>query len=340
MRSRSFSIHILMSRADRLLALVQFLSGVRRRTLEEITRELETSARSIYRDLADLEVRGIPIERVDGTYRLMESARMRPLALTSRERLLLSMVLENPAVLGQRAFAKDLRQLRNKLTADAPPEGAGVAALAGPDRTGPIAPEIAESLEDAIRRSHSLSIQYTSLTDGKSAWRGVDPWIIVHRSEAWYLVGRCHQHDEPRTFRLDRVTAVLPIGESFTRPADFDVDRWFGASWGVESSPDAVDVHIVFDASVVPLIEHGRHHPREEKQRRADGRLDYHVRVGPLDEIARWITGFAGAAIAIAPQELVDRVRAIAAGTASVHPTAQRAAAMTRGTILRDRKAD
>ncbi|MGZ5474154.1 MAG: helix-turn-helix transcriptional regulator, partial [Thermoanaerobaculia bacterium] len=101
-----------MSRADRLLALVHLLSGARRRTLTEIAGELEMSARSIYRDLADLETRGMPIERVDGTYRLMDSARMRPLALTARERLLLSMVIENPALLGQRAFAKDLRSLR------------------------------------------------------------------------------------------------------------------------------------------------------------------------------------------------------------------------------------
>jgi predicted DNA-binding transcriptional regulator YafY len=322
------STPILMSRAERLVALLQLLSGARRRTLAEIASELETTARTVYRDLAGLEERGIPLERVSGTYRLMDGARMRPLALTARERLLLSMVLENPAMLGQRAFAKDLRRLRSKLSTE--DETVVIATLAGPDRSGPVAPEIAASLEEAIQRTHSLSIHYTSLTTGKAAWRGVDPWLVVHRSEAWYLVGRCHQHDEPRTFRLDRITAVLPIGGSFTRPADFDVDRWFGASWGVESSTDAVDVYILFDASVVPLIEHARHHPHEEKQRRPDGRLDYHVRVGPLDEIARWITGFAGAATALAPPELADRVRSIAAGAAAAHPTTQRAAAMRR----------
>ena len=327
-----FSTDTFMSKADRLLALVQFLSGSRRRTLAEIAGELEACARTIYRDLAALEARGIPIERVSGTYRLMERARLRPLSLTARERLLLSMVLENPAVLGQRAFARDLRLLRSKLSADGPQENTPIATLAGPDRTGPIAAEIAVALEDSIRSGYSLSIEYTSMTDGKSAWRGLDPWVIVHRSEAWYLVGRCHQHDEPRTFRLDRVTAVLPIGATFTRPADFDVDRWFGASWGVESSPDVVDVHIVFHASVVPLIQYGRHHAGEDKQRRPDGGLDYRVRVGRLDEIARWITGFAGAAVAKAPQELVDRVRVIAGGAVAMHSTTRRMAAMRRST--------
>lgn len=321
-----------MSRADRLLALLQFLSGPRRRSLGEIAGELEMSPRSIYRDLAGLEARGIPIERADGTYRLMEGARMRPLALTDRERLLLSMMLENPAVLGQSAFARDLRLLRSKLAGVEAQADEIVGKLAGPDHTGPVATEIAESLESAIRRSHSLSIRYTSMSERRPVWRGVDPWVIVNRSQAWYLVGRCHQHDEPRTFRLDRVSAVLPIGGSFERPLDFDIDRWFGASWGVESSCDTVDVHVAFDASVAPLIEHGRHHPHERKECRADGGLDYYVHVGPLDEIARWVAGFGGAAVAITPQELVDRVRAIAAGAAASHTTVQRAAAMTRGT--------
>jgi predicted DNA-binding transcriptional regulator YafY len=320
-----------MSRADRQLALLQFLSGPRRRTLGEIAGELEMSPRSIYRDLAALEAY-VPIERLDGTYRVMEHARMRPLALTPRERLLLAMLLENPAVLGQSAFTRDMRRLRNKFAGEVPPEGERVVAVAGPDHSGPIAPELAESLEEAIRRAHSVSIHYTSLTNGKTAWRGVDPWAVVNRSEAWYLVGRCHQHDEPRTFRLDRVRVVLPIGQTFVRPAEFDVDRWFGASWGVESSPDAVDVLIVFDAAVAPLIEHARHHPHEEKQYRPDGRLEYRVRVGPLGELARWITGFAGAAVAVAPRELVDRVRTIATATAAAHPLRQRAPATPSAT--------
>ena len=51
-----------MPRADRLFALVQRLSGPRFIGLDELTRELDTSARTVYRDLCDLEQRGLPIE--------------------------------------------------------------------------------------------------------------------------------------------------------------------------------------------------------------------------------------------------------------------------------------
>ena len=84
-----------MPRADRLFALVQLLCGTRFRKLGELTAELGTSARTIYRDLGDLESRGLPIERVDGAYRIATAATVRPLPLTDRERALLAVSLSN-----------------------------------------------------------------------------------------------------------------------------------------------------------------------------------------------------------------------------------------------------
>ena len=316
-----------MPRADRLFALVQLLSAPGRRRLDELARELGTSPRSIYRDLADLEARGVPIERTQGAYRLLDGATIRPVPLTSQERLLLTLALENPELQRQPAYRKRLRQLQRKL---ATAELSSIpAVLSGPERSGDIPEAIVEALEGAITARHSASILYTSLTSGSPAWRGIDPWIMLHRCEAWYLIGRCHVHDEPRTFRLDRIGAVLPIGQSFDRD-EFDAERWFEHSWGVNASSEAHDVWIVFEPSVAPLIEAGQHHPGERKRRLDDGRLDYRARVGPLEELARWIAGFGGVAVAMSPRALVDRVHTIASGAAAAHRQKTRAAAMTR----------
>ncbi len=105
-----------MPRADRLFALVQHLSGSRFIRLDELMRELETSARPVYRDLCDLEQRGLPIERVDGRYRIAPTATVRPLPLTEDERAL-TVTLANPAFDRHSAFAPTLRRLRAKLAA-------------------------------------------------------------------------------------------------------------------------------------------------------------------------------------------------------------------------------
>jgi predicted DNA-binding transcriptional regulator YafY len=318
-----------MPRADRLFALVQLLSGARYYSLAELTSTLETSARTVYRDLCDLEGRGLPIERVDGAYRVVPAATIRPLPLTFAERALLTITLANPAFDRHATFGPALSGLRAKLTAAfSGPDP--VAQLAGPDQSGKIGSEVALALEEAIRNRHSISMLYTSLSGRQKRWRGLDPWLMIYRCAAWYIVGRCHVHDEPRTFRLDRIAGVLPIGSSFVRPEDFDAGEWFAHSWGVEAGEAAREAVIVFDRTVAPLIEHGRHHPTETMSRLEDGSIEYRLTVGPLEEIARWIAGFGGAARAIAPAALVDRVQAIAAGAVAAHRTTTRAAAMTR----------
>src|SRR5581483_7419582 len=143
------------------------------------------------------------------------------------------------------------------------------------------------------------------------------------------------EHQEPRTFRLDRVHDVLRIGSSFERPSDFDVDQWLSASWGVLQGDAVEEAVVIFEPSLVPLIEHARHHPSETKHRLDDGSLEYRVKVSRFEELARWIVGFGGAARAVAPAVLVEMVRRIATESAAAHTGRQRAAAMTRRTKKR-----
>jgi predicted DNA-binding transcriptional regulator YafY len=324
-----------MPRADRLFALVQRLSGSRLVRLDELTRELETSARTIYRDLCNLEERGLPIERLDGAYRILPGATVRPLPLTEDERVLLTVALANPALDRHSAFGPTLERLRGKLAAaHALPPATGVS-VAGPDRSGEVSREVAAAIAESIRARHSVSVLYTSLTGRQKRWRGIDPWVMTHRSEAWYVIGRCHTHDEARTFRLDRIAAVFPLDTDFVKPQSFDPDDWFAHSWGVAAGEPAREAVILFDETVAPLIEHARHHPTEAMQRLHDGNLEYRIQIGPLDELARWIAGFGGQARAIAPPALVERVATIAEGAAAAHRQTKRAAAALTRRISR-----
>ena len=51
-----------MRRADRLFQLVQLVRGRRLSTAEFIAGRLEVSMRTVYRDIADLQRQGVPIE--------------------------------------------------------------------------------------------------------------------------------------------------------------------------------------------------------------------------------------------------------------------------------------
>ena len=64
-----------MRRADRLFQIIQVLRGATRApiTAQQLAEELETSARTIYRDIADLMAQRVPIRGEAGVGYVLES---------------------------------------------------------------------------------------------------------------------------------------------------------------------------------------------------------------------------------------------------------------------------
>jgi predicted DNA-binding transcriptional regulator YafY len=302
-----------MPRADRLLELVQLLAGSRSRPLQRLVEHFGVSERTIYRDLADLQSRGIPITLDEEGYRLVDGATMKPLSLTADERATLLLMFENPSLLRQERFAARLEVLRSKLETVSP-RGALEASyrLTGPDRSGTVPAGTVTALERAIASEQTVEIDYSSLSSGARSWRTLDPWALLHRSEAWYLLGRCHRSGEARHFRLDRIEGVREVSGTFARPADLDLAGWFEHSWGVFRGGDRHQIVVHFDRSVAPLIAAARHHENEEKSELPDGGVEYRVELSHLDEFARWLIGFGRAARVLAPAALITRIEQIA----------------------------
>jgi len=75
-----------MRRADRLFQIVQKLRGGRLVTARQLAEKLEVSERTIYRDIADLQSTGVPIDGEAGVgYILREGFDLPPLMFTRDE---------------------------------------------------------------------------------------------------------------------------------------------------------------------------------------------------------------------------------------------------------------
>ncbi len=61
-----------MRRADRLFQIVQHLRGGRLVTAQMLGGRLEVSERTIYRDIADLQSTGVPIDGEGGALRVLD----------------------------------------------------------------------------------------------------------------------------------------------------------------------------------------------------------------------------------------------------------------------------
>src|SRR5258705_6001599 len=75
-----------MRRADRLFQLVQLIRGRRLSTADYLAARLEVSVRTVYRDVADLQLQGVPIEGEAGVgYRMNAGFDLPPLMFTHAE---------------------------------------------------------------------------------------------------------------------------------------------------------------------------------------------------------------------------------------------------------------
>lgn len=301
-----------MSRSDRLLDLAHhLLSGRTERSVDDIAERLEVSRRTVYRDLATLESRRL-VERGEDGYRLPVGS-TKPVPLDARERAVLRLLLDLPALRRQASLRTLVDGVARKLDAraPAPPE---TPAITGPERSGPVEGAVLDRLQRSIRRGEPVELFYASLSRGERDWRAVDPYRVFHREGAWYLVGRCHLADQPRTFRLDRVEKARPVPGSFTPLASFDLDAYLEGTWGIWRGDEQVEVELDVDPALAPFLERARHHEGEEIERRADGGWTYRVRLSSIEEIARWVVGFGGRMRVAAPEALARRVVELAEG--------------------------
>ncbi|MET8203490.1 helix-turn-helix transcriptional regulator [Micromonospora taraxaci] len=216
-------------RASRLISLLLLLQARGSMTAGELARELEVSERTVYRDVLALSAAGVPVyadRGRDGGYRLLGGYRTRLTGLTrdEAEALFLS-GLPGPA--GDMGLADAVAAAELKVLAALPPALRDAPARAGQRfhldvpgwfRETPPPPWLTD-LARAVWRDRVVELRYRR--GDREVTRRVQPYGLVLKSGAWYLVGRVD--DDTRTYRVDRVTGVEVTEESFARDEGFDL---------------------------------------------------------------------------------------------------------------------
>lgn len=199
-----------MRRADRLFAIVQQLRGGRRATASQLAETLEVSARTIYRDIADLMGNGVPISGEAGFgYVMEEGYLLPPLMLRDEELTALVTGMRMLRAWGGAAQARAAEEAMAKIL-DVVPERARAKARAVPihaifadifhdlDRTR------IDAVEAAVLAGKRLRLEYVDKVGAGSA-RVIRPLGLWYWGQAWTVVGWCELRHDFRMFRLDRI---------------------------------------------------------------------------------------------------------------------------------------
>jgi len=201
-----------MRRADRLFQLIQHLHYDRVTTARDLAESLEVSERTIYRDVQDLSLSGVPIEGEAGVgYRLLRGFHLPPLMFNDEELAALMLGARMVRAWTDKGLARAASQAMRKIEAVLPehlkPELTREEILV-PDfnASGPVA-ETLSLLRGAVKQQHKVCFAYTR-EDGKNSERVVQPLGLFYWGRVWTLVGWCELRDSFRHFRLDRMEEV------------------------------------------------------------------------------------------------------------------------------------
>ncbi|CAN5258171.1 YafY family protein [soil metagenome] len=225
-----------MRRADRLFQIIQVLRRSSRPiTAEAIAAELETSKRTIYRDIATLMGQRVPIRGEAGIgYVLDGGFDMPPLMLTSDEVEAAVLGAQWVRTQGDQALARAAEDLIAKLIATVPPALRSLLlepVVAAPPDWRPRALEAIDvgQLRLWCRRGRKLDLRYTD-DRGGATQRTVWPFLIGYREARRVLIAWCELRADFRMFRLDRIERAEFIEDRYPdRPAALR-SRWMAAS--------------------------------------------------------------------------------------------------------------
>ena len=220
-----------MRRAERLFQIIQILRRARAPvTAGLIAQEMETSLRTIYRDMAELIAQRVPVRGEAGTgYVLDKGFDMPPLMLTPDEIEAAMLGAQWVAMQGDAVLAKAAQDFTAKIVAVAPEhlrpfvlEPAGTAAGACAVAIDAID---MNALRQAIHARFKVRLVYRA-ENGNVTERLIWPVAIGYFSTTRLIAGWCELRGDFRHFRTDRVIEADFSAERYPERRDLLRKRW------------------------------------------------------------------------------------------------------------------
>jgi predicted DNA-binding transcriptional regulator YafY len=207
-------------RADRLFLIIHQLRGRRVTPARRLADALGVSLRTVYRDVADLQRSGVPIEGEAGVgYMLRRGSDVPPLMFTREELEALVVGARFTEAFAGRRLGVAARRALTKIEAVLPAE-----LKTRSERSRILAPVVAsrqelrarlDSLHEAIDARRVVRLEYAT-PSGPATRRDVEPLCLAFWGQSWTLGGWCRMREGFRNFRLDRIGGLELLEEVAT----------------------------------------------------------------------------------------------------------------------------
>ncbi|HEX2085191.1 MAG TPA: WYL domain-containing protein, partial [Solirubrobacteraceae bacterium] len=279
-------------------------------------------ARRFYADRAELDSLGIQLtvdKPIDAggeqeTYSLRpENFHLPAIQFTDAELAALHTALS--LLDGEFAYAEPLRLALQQISWGRPsplesPEQRGLALGITASAGGHELSQRLAKIETAIFRQKTITFEYFTMERGDLAPRKVDPYHLLFQGGQFYLVGRSHERDAIRVFRLSRIRGKVAYAtkaeHDFKRPADFDPRAFANrADWQFGDPVGTAEVWV--SERIAWQIE--RHFGRfGEVRHEEDGSIVFTTGYANSRQLASFVLGLREHARVLGPPQLAEEV--------------------------------
>jgi len=229
-----------MRRADRLFDIIQALRTAKGpTTAAALAERLEVTVRTVYRDVATLQARRVPIEGAAGLgYILRRGFDLPPLMFTTEEvdaiavgaRLVRRLRDPGLQTAAESVLAKIASILPDAIRndADAAPFFVSEGSARVPDGID------LSAIRGAIRERRKLRLDYATeagIRTGRTIW----PIALGYYVDVTLIAAWCELREDFRHFRIDRIAAIVVLDERYPPDAERSMAGWLAR--GLERHP-------------------------------------------------------------------------------------------------------
>jgi predicted DNA-binding transcriptional regulator YafY len=231
-----------MRRADRLFLIIHALRG-RRSALQarSLAETLGVSLRTVYRDVADLQRSGVPIEGEAGVgYVLRKGSDIPPLMFNADELEALVVGSRFVKAFAGKRLSTSAQAALLKIEAVLPPElreRTTRSRIFAPAAWYEAKSGLIDRLHEAIAGHNVLRLDYCDEA-GRVSVREIEPLCLAFWGRVWTLGSWCRMRSDFRNFRPDRIAAFAPTGEIFTETAERGLAAYLRAAGEDEDALD------------------------------------------------------------------------------------------------------
>jgi predicted DNA-binding transcriptional regulator YafY len=308
-----------LSRISRIVQILTTLQSGHGYSVDDLTKILGVSRRTIFRDLKELQAISVPyhFDSKTGGYTIDPEYFLSPVDLNLQEALSLLLLVHKarnhlPVPFKNSALMAGLKvenNLPDKIRQYCNTTLQNISIKPSSHAPMDLLDKVFSLLQSAIRKKRKVRLHYTSFYEGTDIATVLCPYHLMYNKRAWYVIGRSSMHKSVRTFKLNRIRSLQVQDKCFLKNKTFDAHEYLGKAWSMIPEGRIYNVSLRFSKKVAKNVSEVQWHCSQKTTQGLDGTLNAEFRVDGLGEISWWVLSYGDQVEVLRPAALRKQIK-------------------------------